>query len=288
MTQLILHAANYDQQVPVGSLTGLEMGLKAQISRIEVDVIPLMDGDFALLHDPRLESLSDVSGNVVEHTADFVRGLQYKDSKFHLGTLSQAIELLKKYPIDGFLQLDLKPYAPLTPTSLSNLVKWIQPVEHAIMVSSVADWAIRFLHKIAPDLSLGFDPLLYLDVVAEEPREKGIPPFRVGAFGYLDDHPLAVQRWGELGEYFATRAEALLLQVPQGITWFLNAQLLNEAMLAGFDWINYLHATGNTVDAWTLDMDRSELALKMKESGVDFITTNQLPEMLAHLNQTSV
>jgi glycerophosphoryl diester phosphodiesterase len=286
MTQIILHAANYDHQVPAGSLAGLEMSLQAGVNRVEVDVIPLLDGDFGLLHDPRLENLSDVSGNVAEQKAGFIQGLKYKDSEFHLGTLSQAIELLKKYPIDGFLQLDLKPYAPLTPTSLSNLVKWIRPVEHMIMVSSVADWAIRFLHKIAPDLSLGFDPLLYLDVVAEEPREAGIPPFRVGAFGYLDDHPLAVQRWGKLGEYFVARAEALLQQVPQGVTWFLNAQLLDETMLAGFDWINYLHASGNTVDAWTLDMDRSELALKMKKSRVDLITTNQLDEMLAHLNQS--
>lgn len=287
MTQLILHAANYDHQVPEGSLSGLEMSLKAQISRIEVDIIPMIDGDFALLHDPRLERLSDASGDVTEHTGDFVKGLKYKGTEFYLGTLSQAIELLKKYPLDGFLQLDLKPYAPLTPTSLCNLVKWIRPMEQSIMVSSVADWAIRFLRKIAPDLSLGFDPLLYLDVVAEEPREEGIPPFRVSAYGYLDDHPLAVQRWGQLGEYFATRAEALLMQVPQGITWFLNAQLLDEVMLAGFDWINYLHAAGNTVDAWTLDLDRSELALRMKKSGVDFITTNQWPEMLAQLNQPS-
>lgn len=284
MTQIILHAANYDQQVPAGSLAGLEMSLQAGVKRVEVDVIPLRDGDFALLHDPRLENFSDVSGNVAEQTADFVQGLKYKGSEMHLGTLSQAIELLKKYPIGGFLQLDLKPYAPLTPTSLSNLVKWIRPVEPMIMVSSVADWAIRFLHRLAPDLSLGFDPLLYLDVVAEEPREAGIPPFRIGAFGYLDDHPLAVQRWGELGEYFAARAEALLQQVPDEITWFLNAQLLDEAMLAGFEWINYLRATGNTVDAWTLDMDCSDLALKMKESGIDFITSNQLHEMLEYLN----
>lgn len=283
MTQLVLHAANYDHHIPAGSLSGLEVSLQAGINWIEVDAIPLKDGDFALLHDPKLENISNLSGNVAEQTAEILQQLKYKGSEHHLGTLSQAVALLQKYPIDGFLQLDLKPYAPLTPTSMSNLVKLIRPVEHAIMVSSVADWAIRLLRRIAPDLSLGFDPLLYLDLVGEEPREEGIPPFRVGAFGYLDDHPLAVQRWGKTGEYFAARAEALLQQVPPDITWFLNAQLLDEAMLAGFDWIKYLHETGNTIDAWTLDLDRCELAVRIKKSGVDFITTNQLPEMLACL-----
>ncbi len=287
MTQMILHAANYDHQMPAGSLSGLEMSLQAGIKRIEVDAIPMVDGDFALLHDPKLENVSHVSGNVAEQSSEFIQQLRYIGSVHHLGTLSQAVSLLQKYPIDGFLQLDLKPYAPLTPSSMSNLVKWIKPVEGLIMVSSVADWAIRLLRNIAPDLLLGFDPLLYLDIREEEPRESGIPPFRVGAFGYLDDHPLAVQRWGKLGEYFAARAEALLQQVPQGITWFLNAQLLEEALLAGFDWIKYLHETGNTVDAWTLDMDRCELALKMKKSGVDYITTNQITVMGACLNQQS-
>lgn len=283
MTQLILHAANLDPHMPPGSLAGLEKSLKAGINRIEVDVIPMKDGDFALLHDPKLENISEVSGQVAEQTAVFIQQVKYKDSTHNLGTLSQAVALLQEYPVDGFLQLDLKPYAPLTPESLRNLVNWIKPVQHSVMVSSVADWAMRVLHKMVPDLLLGFDPLLYLDLVEEEPREEGIPPFRVGAFGYLDDHPLAVQRWGTLSEYFAARAETLLQQMPAGITWFINAQLLIEALNAGFDWIKYLHEAGNTVDAWTLDMDRLDLSSRMANLGVDYITTNQLPEMAAHL-----
>ena len=283
MTQLILHAANIDPQMPPGSLPGLELSLKAGINRIEVDVIPMKDGDFALLHEPKLENVSEVSGQVVEQSADFLQQVKYKGSAQNIGTLSQAIMLLQKYPVDGFLQLDLKPYAPLSPTSLNNLVNWIKPVQHLVMVSSVADWAIRALHKMAPDLLLGFDPLIYLDLVQKEPREEGVPPFRKGAFGYLDDHPLAVQRWGKVSEYFEARAETLTQQVPVGITWFINAQLLDEAINAGFNWIKYLQEAENTVDAWTLDMDRSDLASRMAESGVDYITTNQLPEMSAHL-----
>ena len=118
MTRLILHAANLDKQLPPGSLAGLEMSLKAGINRIEVDIIPMKDGDFALLHDPKLENVSEFSGQVAEQTTANIQQLKYKDSTYNLGTLSQAVALLQEYPVDGFLQLDLKPYAPLTPESL--------------------------------------------------------------------------------------------------------------------------------------------------------------------------
>lgn len=279
MTTLILHSANLDHKLPSGSLIALEESLKANIAHIEVDVIPLKDGDFALLHDPQLEHTANAKGSVSDFTAQELQAISYKNSPFKLGTLSQAIRLLDYYPVSGFLQLDLKPYAPLTPAILQNLVNLIKPVEDSIMVSSVADWAIRLLKKLAPSLKLGFDPLLYLDLVGKEAREEGVPPFRVGAFGYLDDHPLAAQRWGPLKEYFEARAEALLQQVPIGVTWFINAQLLDEAMQAGFNWIQYLKNQGNSVDVWTLDMDRSELAMRMNKAGVDFITTNQMVEL---------
>lgn len=279
MTELILHSANIDHNLPPGSLIALEKSLKAGVSRIEVDVIPLQDGDFALLHDSQLEHLSDSKGAVTDYSSKEIQSFTYKDSVHKLGTLRQAVDLIQSHTLDGFFQLDLKPYAPLTPASMRDLVQIIQPIHEVVMVSSVADWAVRLLKRLSPSLKLGFDPLLYLDLVEDEPREEGVPPFRVGAFGYLDEHPLAIQRWGSLNDYFEARAEALIQQVPSGITWFINAQLLEEASIAGFNWVEFLQKNGNTVNAWTLDMDRVQLAKKMVALGVDFITTNQLPEM---------
>jgi len=284
MTDLIFHAANIDQQLPPSSLAGLERCLQTGVPNVEVDIIPLKDGDFALLHDPKLEHVSDVQGQVAELSAQELTLIKYKNTEYSLGTLSQAIDLLEQYSIEGFLQLDLKPFAPLTPACLRILVELINPVKQSILISSVADWAIRALHVMDPELMLGFDPLLYLDLVTKEPREEGVPPFRVGAFGYLDDHPLAVQRWGKTGEYFAARAESLLQQVPGGVTWFINAQLLLEAFEAGFNWPQFLHKNDHSIDAWTIDTDRTELALKVKNMGVDFITTNQYYELAKFLN----
>ena len=75
-------------------------------------------------------------------------------------------------------QLDLKPQTPLTPPLIDSLLRIIQPAFERVQVSSVADWAIRALHHFAPTLDLGFDPLLYLDVVDDEPRPPQVPPFR--------------------------------------------------------------------------------------------------------------
>jgi glycerophosphoryl diester phosphodiesterase len=287
MTEMILHSANIDHSLPTGSLVALEESLLAGVSHVEVDVIPLPDGDFAMLHDPILEHISEASGEVAQYSSKKIQSFRYKNSPHTLGTLSQAVKLIERYPLGGFFQLDLKPYAPLTPKSMGDLLRIIEPIHELVMVSSVADWAIRLLKRMSPTLKLGFDPLLYLDLVEDEPREEGIPPFRVGAYGYLDDHPLATQRWGSLKDYFEARAEALIHQVPSGITWFINAQLLSEANQAGFNWVDFLQKNGNSANAWTLDMERVALAQEMVALGVDYITTNQLLEMKKALAVTN-
>ena len=125
MTELILHGANLDQSLPFGSLANLELSLQTGIPRIEVDVFPVKDEDFAMLHDPDLGHTSQDSGSALELTSAQIQKIQYKNSTELLGTLSQAVALLKRCPVQDFLQLDLKPYAPLTPTSLKNLIKMI-------------------------------------------------------------------------------------------------------------------------------------------------------------------
>ena len=79
MTEFILHSANLDHHLPPGSLAALEASLKTGIKRTEVDVIPLVDDDFALLHDPKLEHISNGTGVVAEQKAEDIQQLIYKD-----------------------------------------------------------------------------------------------------------------------------------------------------------------------------------------------------------------
>ena len=278
---LIHHAAQNGHDRPPGSLSALENCLKAGAAVVEIDVMPLADGSLALLHEQDLAAQTDGKGEAPRMGREQVKDLHYRvkgavtDEK--VGFLESALEMLAAYPRTQRLQLDLKPYTPLTPAVLNGLLRLIAPVKARVQVTSVADWAVRALAQSDPDLALGFDPLLYLDLAADEPRPKEIPPFRMGAYGLLDDHPLSAFRWGELGAYFAARAEALLVQVPRGVDWFVRAEVLQMALAAGFDWIGFLHQAGSLVDGWTIDVRQPgqvELAHTLVAHGVDALTTD--------------
>jgi glycerophosphoryl diester phosphodiesterase len=292
---LIHHAAHCKDKAPPGSLSALEACLKSGSSAIEIDVIPLADGQFALLHDQNLDTETNGSGKAHLKTRAEIEKLYYvvrgEVTEEKVGFLEDAVDLLGEHPDIHRLQLDLKPFAPLTQAILRNFIGLIKPVIDRIQVTSVADWAVRSLARFAPELSLGFDPLLYLDMVNDIPRPKEIPPFRVGAYNLLDDHPLSAYQWGPMGEYFAARAAALLVQAPTGCEWFIRAKLLKLALTAGFDWIDFLHHHGSKVDAWTIDVDDPEqvsLAQELVKRGIDDLTTDTPKRLAAYLPSKSI
>ena len=151
-----------------------------------------------------------------------------------------------------------------------------RPSKPGCAVSCVADWAIRRLAALDGALPLGFDPLLYLDVERGDGRKEQAPPLRTGAYGYLDEHPLALTRWGAPADYLAARAEALWTQAPVAM-WYIRGAMLARALDDGFDWIAWLHDRGAQVTAWTLDASHAhqlDLARTLAKAGVDRITTN--------------
>jgi len=254
---------------------------------VEVDINPLRGGDFALLHDDVLEGQTDGSGPVAAATAGQVRSLRYKRQGTltgePVGLLSQALALIQGYPHFRELQLDLKISPALTDAALEYLLRMLEPVKALVRVTSGADWTLRRLRALDADLALGFDPLLYLEV--GDPGEE-VPPFRQGAYGYWDDHPLAARRWGPTAEYLAAHAEALWVQAPAHAVWYIHALLLERALDDGFDWIAYLHGRSTPVDAWTLDVGKAghpALARRLAAAGVDRITTNDAPRLAAVL-----
>lgn len=287
---LIHHAANCGHNYPAGSLSALGKCLANGASFVEIDIIPLSDSSFALLHDPNLALDTTGSGNAPEMKREQIENLRYvnggvlTDEK--VGFLDSAVELFKKFPDTQRLQLDFKPFTPLSDAILRNLLALLAPVIDRVQVSSVADWAVRSLAKASPELSLGFDPLLYLDLVDDEPRPENIPPFRLGAYDLLDDHPLSVYKWGPAGQYFAARADALRHQVPQGCDWYIRAEILKMALDAGFNWIEFLHQHGSIVDGWTIDVTQPaqiDLAQYLVDHGVDALTTDHPSDLATHL-----
>ncbi|MCL7454994.1 MAG: hypothetical protein M8467_18315 [Anaerolineae bacterium] len=292
---LIHHSASRGRQHPPCSLPGLRDCLEARARAVELDLSVTADDDFALLHGPLLEGRTTGSGPVERLTAAEIAALSHvwqgRDTNISVGLLGDALALLEQYPETGELQLDLKPYGPPRQAALADLVDRLQPLKQRVRVTSGADWLVRQLHSLDPDLPLGFDPLLYLDLATEEDGDRGAPPFRRAAYGYLDDHPLASRRWGTTAEYLAARAEALWAQAPPGAVWYIRGWLLARALDEGFDWIADLHRRGVEVDAWTLDPDRPEalaLARRLVAQGVDRITTNDAPALGRALGDVAV
>lgn len=279
----IHHAATLGGRFPPSSLSGLAACLAAGAAIVEVDLVPLARGDFALLHDGRLDVTTDGAGPVAAATAEQVRGHRLcwrgAQTEERVGTLSQAVALAAGHPGLAELQLDLKPHAPLTDAVLSDLLQIIQPIRRRVRLTSVADWALRRLQALAPELALGFDPLLYLDVERGPEPAAGsmrVPPRHTGAYGYLDDHPLATERWGSTQDYLAARAEALAAQVAVGI-WYVRAALLARMLADGFDLIAWLRPRGVEVAAWTLNPDQPHhvsLGQQLIGAGVARITTD--------------
>ncbi len=292
---LVHHAARRQHAYPPNSPEALRACLAAGARAIEVDISPLADGQFALLHGPLLERETTGSGPMSRQAAEGVRALHYvwrgEATGVPVGLLSEALDLLGQHPHPVELQLDLKSDAYYSNAVLSRLAADLHPLKDRVRVTSPADWALRRLHAIDPDLALGFDPLLYLAWDSGEPRDPRLPPFRLGPYGYWDDHPLASRRWGETVDYMAARAEALWAQAPPGAIWYIDAWLLGRALDDGFDWIADLHTRGAQVDAWTLDADHPQgvaLARRLAARGVDRITTNDVPGLAQVLDRRLV
>ena len=292
---LIQHAANCDPEGIPNTLSALEKCLSAGAAVVEIDIIPLTDGSFALLHDPNLGLHTNGTGNAAEMKKDQIEGLFYRNNGSltgeRVGFLTGAVNLLQDYPGTKRLQIDFKPFVPLPQPLLDGFLSLIAPVIERIQVSSYADWVLRDLKRLSPTLSLGFDPFLYFDLVKDEPQPENVPPFRVGAYGLLDDHPMSAYRWGTLGDYFAVRAEALLAQAPEGCDWFIRAEILKMALDAGYNWIEFLHGHGSKVDGWTIDVDQPahiDLANFLIDHGIDALTTDSPRELAKQLNAAVV
>ena len=283
---LIHHSASRQHNHPLNSLAALQTCLEAGARVVEIDISPLADGEFVILHGPSLESETTGSGPIHEFTSEQMSRLNFvwqgdvTDEPVSL--LHHALELVRSYPNLVELQLDLKPYAPLSDAVLCQFVAKLEPVKDRIRVTSSADWTLRRLHALNPELPLGFDPMLYLDFGPRDEEDSQRPPFRQGAFGYWDEHPLASRRWGPAAHYLAARAEALWVQAPADSVWYIYAPLLARAMDDGFDWIADLHERGAQVATWTLDASNREqvaLAYRLADLGVDRIVTNDAPAL---------
>jgi glycerophosphoryl diester phosphodiesterase len=287
---IVHHMGTLDHQIaPPNSLEAIRACLDAKADFIEIDATALAQTDYLLVHDPELEHETTGKGMVESCTPDESRALRFTRSgaatDFCVPLLSEVVALFQEYPTATRLQIDFKNMIPFTSDEpLQRLIRLIEPLRSRVLVSTGADWQLRRLRNLAPWLDLGFDIGFYLDWhPADDPVGPLTFPKQYGAYGYWDDHPLAIQRFWPTAEYLADRCGAFIGLVPDISTFYISHVLLAHSLDDGFNWAEALHQVGIKLNAWTLDAD-DDLAVtnakRLLAAGVDQFTSNT-PHALA-------
>ncbi len=266
---------------PPNSLEVIRASLEAGAAFIEIDVTPLAADDYLLVHDDVLEHETSGLGRVAETAPAQIRDLLIKTRAGEVTAcrpplLSEVVALFLAYPEGARLQIDYKNVFPMQDDEpLRRFLRLIEPLGDRVLVSTGADWHLRWLRRQAAWLDLGFDIGFYLDyrTTPSDPRH---PPYFEGAYGYHDDHLLAKIALLPPAQYLAERCDILLHSIPQVSTWYVNHHLLARALDEGFNMAAWLHERGVKLDAWTLDSGRvpDEAILRLHDAGIDQFTTN--------------
>jgi len=277
-----------ERRHPPNALSAIRELIERGARALEFDVGITLDGVYILLHDAHLERETTGVGPVRLTTHTEIQRLHLRGSHERVATLAEAVAVLSEVQRPIKIQVDLKETIPLSEEEAGWLYQTLKPLldrnEVEVVVGCLADWNLRTLRRVAPELELGFDPAFYLDAPLGEFLRL---PVRTNAYGYLDDHPLGYRRVLPTPRYLADRIEAISYLVPKVKEFYLRKEFVLQALEDGCNPIELLHRLhpDATVDVWTLDAEEEnarEKLLRLLRAGVDQITSNT-PIKLARL-----
>jgi glycerophosphoryl diester phosphodiesterase len=270
---LVAHMAVLSGDHRPNSIGAIRECIERGVPRVEIDIHSLERGDYVVTHDRKLEQETTGRGSVGTATADDVRTARFLDNPTDRPALLSEVAHLAATS-DMQFQLDLKDWRPLTPERTHALVEAIVPIRDRVIVSSGQDWNLRALAATGA-VAVGFDPGLYIDRGVE--GDNVYLPQHLGAYNYLDDHPLALTRSVPVTGYLEQRFEHLALLAPASREWFVSYRFVLQMLDDGFDAPAWLRARGIEPNVWTLDYDgEGTLAAydRLAAAGVARITTN--------------
>ncbi len=282
------------QPYPPNSLERIKASLQASADVIEIDVVALADSDYLLVHDPLLESETDGSGPVAACSAAAARRLHYpaadQTQQVPVAFLSDVVRAFVEHGGSTGLQIDFKNEIPFpSGEPLERFIRLIEPLGRRVIVSTGADWQLRLMRRLAPELRLGFDVHHYIDSHGSNSEVGAVSyPRALGAYGYWDDHPLAGERFTSTADYLRARCENLVALVPNVEIFYLHSGLILTAYRDGFSWADALAEYGVQLDAWTVDLkgpESEEWPRRLADAHVNLITTNTPLAMRAFFKQ---
>jgi glycerophosphoryl diester phosphodiesterase len=256
------------------SISAIRECLEAGVERIEIDIHSLDGADYAVYHDHRLESHTTGAGPLGRATPARIRAARFIDRPDDRPPLLSEV-VAAACDANTELQLDLKDWRPLSDERVHALIDTVAPIKERVIVSTGQDWNLRILHETDEYLPIGFDPGHYIDHASEQ--TPFFLPRNVGAYGYRDDHPLALGRTGDVAAYLAERFAMLALQAHGSREFFVSHRLVLRMLDDGFNVAEFLHATGIAANAWTPDYTEPASVVMLRrllDAGIDRVTTN--------------
>jgi glycerophosphoryl diester phosphodiesterase len=287
--QLTAHKAILSGAHPGNTMGGVRECIAADVSRLEIDIHSIDDRDYAVFHERRLQTETTGGGSIGNATREQIRAARFlHDETDRPPLLSEVVEAAAGTDVQ--LQLALKDWRPMAAKRVRTLLDVIAPVHDQVVVTTGQDWNLLRLHRADPELALGFDPGHYFDHAIE--GSQMFLPKSFGAYGYRDDHPMAVGKTEDVRDYLVERWSMLLLQAPWAQEFFVSYLVILQMLDDGFDMTGWLHERRIAVTAWTPDYKgpASLRALdRLLAVDVDCITTNTIPAWLtAATNESAV
>ncbi len=285
--QLKAHGCVWSGEFPENSLAAIRECVMAPVARAEIDINLLRDGDFLVTHDVQLDSATTGSGPVRLTTRQEAAQLRCRwrgqvwDHRPPL--LSDVVDLLRAEESPTVLELDAKDIDPWPWARVEELARLVEPVRDRVIFGGCADWNLRRLVYVDPRIRVGFTPTFYLDWVPPTAIPDELPG-EVGAYGYLDRHPLARARHEPTSDYLWERLSAMVRLVPGISEMHIRLSLFERMQSDGLgDTTHRLRRAGIRVDVWTLDAGTPDWQSRLTNAvwaGVDIVTTNT-PQRLA-------
>lgn len=278
---LTAHMARLSGKQRRNSRAAIEECFAADVPRLEIDIHSLAGPDYIITHDRRLQDETTGAGPIGKATPDDVRAVRFVDDASARPVLLSELVAMAAGS-ESQIQLDLKDWRPMPDERVRALLGVVAPIHGRVIVSTGQDWNLRRLHHADPTLALGFDPGHYIDYVGED--TPFFLPRAMGAYGYRDDHPLALGRTEDTADYLRERMAMLSVQCPSAAEFFLNHRMTLRMLDDGFNAAEWLHKRGIDITVWTPDLrgdDSVRDLRRLVDAGVDRITTNTIPAWLA-------
>src|SRR5262249_54820607 len=139
VVQLKAHRCLWSGTHPENSFPAIAECYRAAVARAEIDLHPLRDVDFLVVHDAELEGATTGTGPVVALTRREAQSLRLRaagagPSSERPPLLSEVVALIHTLTAPTLLELDLVTAQPLARTRAEELARLLEPVKGRVFL----------------------------------------------------------------------------------------------------------------------------------------------------------